>query len=484
VERRRARRHCARSVKPEYEALAISLANLARYYSTMANSSSETTTEGAAAVLSAGAPHPVPGLVMIFANGRPTQRLFRVDEQVLELGRVELVEEGSHDGLISRKHVGIQFDGTAFSVADLQSRNGTFVQGVRISGVTRLGVGGIIRVGGVMLLTVGDIVGYRDHATGVSKGTVAGPALRKAFETVAITQRMGMVQSLLISGESGTGKELAAQVFHASGPRPQGPFSALNCATIPKELAERLLFGSRRGAFSGATDAQGHVQAANGGTLFLDEIAELPGDVQSKLLRMLETREVLRLGATSYEGVDVRVCAATWCDLRQEVAAGRFREDLYYRIGQPEVRLPALRNRIEEIPWHIQQVLDNCGAPELRVSAPFVEACALRHWSGNVRELRAEVRRTVATVAARAAQLLTAEDLSPTAGKPITRTENGPTSVRFPDDEFAAALAAEQGNVVGAARRLGVNRNKIRRWLEQHRVDAKRFKPQRRKLAE
>jgi transcriptional regulator with PAS, ATPase and Fis domain len=250
---------------------------------------------------------------------------------------------------------------------------------------------------------------------------------------------------------------------------------AVNCAAIPKDIAERLLFGSRRGAFSGATDAPGHVQAANGGTLFLDEIADLPLEVQTKLLRVLETREVVRLGTTHGERVDVRICAATWRDLRKEVAAGRFREDLYFRISQPEIRLPPLRERIEEIPWHVQQTLETCGLGcPLEAMAPFIEACALRHWPGNVRELRAEVRRAAADACAREATTLGADALSPAAGQRITEDDSRAGDV--PNDEVARALAVESGNVVGAARRLGIHRNKIRRWLERHRLDARRFK--------
>jgi DNA-binding NtrC family response regulator len=240
------------------------------------------------------------------------------------------------------------------------------------------------------------------------------------------------------------------------------------------------LFGSRRGAFSGATDAAGQVQAANGGTLFLDEVAELSLDVQTKLLRMLETREVLRLGATNYERVDVRVCAATWRDLRQEVALGRFREDLYFRIGQPEIRLPPLRERIEEIPWHIQHLLDHCGAArQLEASAGFVEACAARVWPGNVRELRAEVRRAAAACA-QEVRPLAAEDLAPQAGMRIIRETPSVPAAPFPDDEISAALLAEEGNVLAAARRLGIHRNKVRRWLERFGVDARQFKAERR----
>jgi transcriptional regulator with PAS, ATPase and Fis domain len=395
----------------------------------------------------------------------------------IELGRSELVEGNQQDSQISRQHVRVALDGAGFVVTDLDSRNGTFAGGRRISGETSVSSGTIIRIGGALLLGVADILPFKDYGLGIENTIVGGPSFRRALETVAFTQRMGMVTSLLISGESGTGKEIAAQVFHRAGQKPNAAFAAVNCATIPKDLAERLLFGSRRGAFSGATDAPGHVQAAHGGTLFLDELAELPADVQSKLLRMLETREVMRLGATTYETVDVRVCGATWRNLREEVAAGRFREDLYFRIGQPEVHLPALRERVEEIPWHVQQVLDSyVGQYSFSATAGFVEECALRAWPGNVRELRAEVRRVAAMVGARGGSVLAAEDLSATAGKPIERPASGGKQPTFPEDEFARALLAEGGNVLGAARRLAVHRSKVRRWLERHAVDPRQFR--------
>jgi transcriptional regulator with GAF, ATPase, and Fis domain len=193
---------------------------------------------------------------------------------------------------------------------------------------------------------------------------------------------------------------------------------------------------------------------------------------------MLETREVMRLGATTTERVDVRVCAATFRDLRDEVGAGRFREDLYFRIAQAHVRLPPLRERVEEIPWHMQQVLDECRRDaDIAASAGFIEACAARAWPGNVRELRAEVRRAAAAALAKGQKLLRSEDLAPTAGRPIPRSQPpSPAPAEFPNDEVAAALAQAEGNVVLAARNLGVHRNKVRRWLERYQVDAARFK--------
>ena len=439
----------------------------------------------------------VPGAVLVFASGAAQSRVFRVEAGSLELGRLELAVGGS-DPLISRRHVRLTRERDGFVVADLGSRNGTHANGLRLGAPQHVPYGGVVRAGGALLLLLADIVPFEHYGLGAGAGVVGGPSLRRALESIErVARSPGRASNVLILGETGTGKELAAQAFHAAEERAPAAFTAVNCATIPRELAERLLFGSKRGAFSGATDAMGYVQSAHGGTLFLDEIAELPLDVQSKLLRVIESREVQRLGATQHDPVDVRFCAATWRDLRAEVGAGRFRDDLYFRIGQPEVRLPPLRERREEIPWHIQQVLSDAPVkPTLAAAAGFVEACMLRHWPGNVRELRGELRR-VALTAPSAGAALGADALSPTAGLAIARSagddatphelaaprverpEPSPSVAGpppFPRDEIAEAMAREGGNVTSAARRLGVHRNKVRRWLERHRVDARQFK--------
>jgi pSer/pThr/pTyr-binding forkhead associated (FHA) protein len=419
----------------------------------------------------------IPGLVLVFSNGQPTRRLFPVGRGSLTLGRGELADGATLDSAISREHARFAFDGRTWKVTDLESRNGTSFNNVLLRGETELMSKSLVRIGGALLLLVSDLVPFRQFKVGLFDPIVAGPSLCAEFESIALTSREGMVTSLLVTGETGTGKEIAARAFHEAAPKPVGPFVALNCATIPKELAERLLFGSRRGAFSGATDSQGYVQAADGGTLFLDEVAELPSDVQSKLLRMLETREVLRLGATAYEQVNVRICAATFRDLREEVGAGRFREDLFFRIAQAQVRLPPLRERIDEVPWHIQQVIDECRRDKvLGMSAGYVVACAARSWPGNVRELRAEVRRGAAGALARGADTLSSDDLAPTAGKPIPRSQPPQAAPSYPSDDVAAALFEAEGNVVLAARNLGVHRNKVRRWLDRYQVDAAEFK--------
>jgi transcriptional regulator with AAA-type ATPase domain len=421
---------------------------------------------------------PVPGMVLLFADRRPQRRVFRLDRGPINLGRAELGTVAAADPLVSRKHVRFSHSGQVFDVEDLGSRNGTFVGSKLVSGRCSVPAGSVVRVGGVLFLTCSDVVPFEHYGVGVRDGLVAGPSLQMVLEAVSLSRSMGMSSTLLLTGESGTGKEIAARTFHAAAGKPHAPFSAVNCATIPRELAERLLFGARKGAYSGATDAPGYVQAANGGTLFLDEIGELSPDVQSKLLRVLEMREALRLGATVAEPVQLGVCAATLRDLRLEVSAGRFREDLYFRIGQPEIRLPALRERVEEVPWHIQQVLDTAMGDSVHSPSPsvgFVEACTLRHWPGNVRELRGEVRRAAATALMLDSNELSASDLSPTAGVALDASSAVPLPTP-PEDEFAAALTSAEGNVACAARQLGVHRNKVRRWLERHRLDVARFK--------
>jgi len=420
-----------------------------------------------------GHPRAMPGLVQVFAKAGPFFRVFRGNGRPLALGRLELSRPDELDSTISRKHIRFHYNGASWMVRDLESRNGSFVGGQRVRGERVVSPGEPVRVESALLLALADVSPFEEHAVRASGDRVVGPRLHAALQQVVQASRLG--RTLLITGESGSGKELAALTFHGAGSAPEAAFVPVNCGAIPKDLAERLLFGSKRGAFSGATEADGYIHAARGGTLFLDEIAELPLDAQSKLLRLVETQQVMRLGATRYESLDVRICAATWRDLRDEVALGRFREDLYFRIGQPEVRVPALRERLEEIPWHVEQTLREC-APQLAFTAAFVEGCMLRPWPGNIRELRAEVRRAAAAALAQGLPGLALEALSPTAGTTIVKagvSSSGSgvpeeSSTAYPQDDFFAALTAETGNVSRAAQRLGVHRNRVRRWIERY----------------
>jgi two-component system NtrC family response regulator len=221
---------------------------------------------------------------------------------------------------------------------------------------------------------------------GISRGMEQVFALvRKVADTEA---------TVLITGESGTGKEMVARAIHSLSSRRTSPFVAINCAAIPRELLESELFGHVKGAFTGAVrDKTGKFQAAEGGTLFLDEVGELPVELQPKLLRALQEREVEPVGATAPRKLDVRVVAATNADLEEAIADGTFREDLYYRLAVIPVHLPPLRERPEDIPLLVRHFTAKHGAPSVTFAADALATLAKYAWPGNVRELENTVER-------------------------------------------------------------------------------------------
>ncbi len=408
----------------------------------------------------------VPGVVVVFAEGRAC-----IDATPLVRNKIVVGREVAHgvqlrDDKASRRHAEIARRDDGWRVRDLGSRNGTRLDG---SAVEREATGrdrSLLRVGRSLLLLCDDVRGFEglDRESIGAGGFVVGPRLRATLEQVAAVARAG--QPLVVTGESGSGKELAARAYHAATGR-DGPFVAANCAAIPAGLAERIVFGARKGAFSGATsDAVGLVESADGGTLFLDEIGELEPSVQGKLLRVIETREVTRLGATRSREVDVRIVAATHKDLRAEVAAHRFREDLYYRLGQPPIRIPPLRERREEIPHLVEAALRDDATP-LAAHADVVEACCLRPWPGNVRALLAELRRASLNARASGDDTVRMVHLDANAGCEIVVP---PTTAKRPAElgreEVQAALAEAGGNVAAAARALGLHRTQLYRLLE------------------
>jgi transcriptional regulator of acetoin/glycerol metabolism len=425
-----------------------------------------------------------PGVIAVFAAGRPAAVACRTGPEGVDIGREGPVALLRHDDRVSRRHVWIARVEEGWQIEDRGSRNGTFVDGQLLTGGAVFGLPVLVRIGRSLLWTVDDVTPFAGQlAAGdpgsSNEGPVIGGMLRAAFGAIAIAARAG--DTLCILGESGSGKEIAARAFHEArhGALAGAPFVAVNCAAIPEGLAERLLFGARKGAYSGATaDADGYVQAAHGGTLFLDEIAELDPLVQAKLLRVLETREVLPLGAARPKRVEIGVCVASHKGLRAEVTAGRFREDLYFRIGRPEVRIPPLRERVDEIPWLVARELSGVD-PRLTASATFVEACALRPWPGNVRELLSESRRAAHAALEVRATTVEPAHLAPDAGLPLapSAAATGGAAERPPagdpphatgrpsDEQIRAALEAHAGNVRGTARSLGMHRNQLRRWL-------------------
>ena len=242
-------------------------------------------------------------------------------------------------------------------------------------------------------------------------------ATERMIELVKSVRRVAPSNvTVLITGETGVGKELFARALHQASARRDGPFLPFNCSAVPRDIIDSQLFGYRRGAFTGAhDDSPGLVRTAAGGTLFLDEIGEMSAEAQPKLLRFLESGEILPLGETRPQLVDVRVVAATNANLDQLVADGKFREDLYYRLNVIPLHVPPLRERREEIPLLVDHFVDKFShelqKPQLRVSEEALEYLVLYKWPGNVRQLANEVRRLVAM--AEPGAVLMPEHLSP-----------------------------------------------------------------------
>ena len=218
-----------------------------------------------------------------------------------------------------------------------------------------------------------------------------------------LARLMGTDLTVLITGESGVGKELAARVLHDFGPRKRSPFVAINMAAIPRELIESELFGHERGAFTGATArSAGRFEQAEGGTLFLDEIGDMPHEAQTRLLRVLQQGEYVPVGGASPIKANVRIVSATHRDLRESVRQGEFREDLFYRLNVVPLRLPALRERVEDIPElvnHFLQKSEGEGLPRRLMSNGAMEALCKHNWPGNVRELENLIRRLIVMTA-------------------------------------------------------------------------------------
>ncbi len=408
----------------------------------------------------------VPGLLVVWAGGA-TAVTCPVTKDGVVLGRNWFADAGIEDERASREHLRATLTAGRVSIEDLGSRNGTFVDGVRLEGRVLLRANSVVRLGQCVAILVEDLVPFTAAVT-ASDDVIRGPASRAVLEQVTAA---AAGSSLLLLGESGVGKEIYARAFHANGKGAKGNFVAVNCAAIPVSLAERLFFGAKEGAYSGARDAEGYVQAAHRGTLFLDEIGELEPSLQPKLLRLLESREVMPVGVSRAESVDVAICAATNRDLRQAVTDGKFRDDLYYRLSEPAVVIPPLAFRREEIA-HLVVMAARKVAEDTRISARFVEACLMRRWPGNVRELLSETAQAMRRARSAGETTLGPEHLSPTAGEELGSAENelNPPlragGSDFPaSDEIERALTEHAGNVSAAARALGLHRSQLRRWL-------------------
>ena len=302
----------------------------------------------------------------------------------------------------------------------------------------------------------------------------ASAAMNRIVEQIQRLQ--GHDLTVLITGESGTGKDLVARAIHVGSPRRTAMFLPYNCTTTSRELADSQLFGHRRGSFTGAiTDQQGLIRSAIGGTLFLDEIGDLPLDIQPKLLRFLEQGEIMPVGETRPQRVDVRVITATNADLEQRVAEGKFREDLYYRLSVIRIHVPPLRERREEIPhlstFFLREASDRLGKPDVHLSSATLDLFSRYWWPGNVRQLRNEIQRAVAMSAPGgtiAPDQLSADLAAPpptpgAGGMLVIGRGAGPRNLAAAIEQverelIASTLERSSGNISETARVLGLTR--------------------------
>lgn len=413
----------------------------------------------------------------------------RLELRPLVIGTGEGCDLVVSDPRISRQHCEIRLTGKGIVLRDLGSKNGTLLGKVAIKEAlipTSVPVilGGseltIRAAGAPSLVPMASAGGFGD-AIGESFGM---RALFAKLERAAAT-----AQTILLLGESGTGKEVLARAIHDASPRKQGPFVVFDCGATTSSLVESELFGHVRGAFTGAAAAHaGLLEAASGGTLFIDELGELPLDLQPKLLRALEAKQVRRVGASAFQPFDARIVAATHRNLRARIAEGSFREDLYYRLAVVEVQVPALRERKEDIPALVGRFLAAHDPPRALADLPphALALLAAHDWPGNVRELRNVVARLVLFPD------LVEELIGP--AKKAPGAEPGPAGEaerlgrlielplhearelvmeQFERSYLAAKLARHQGNISRAADAMGVSRSLIYRLIERYGEKAK-----------
>jgi DNA-binding NtrC family response regulator len=412
--------------------------------------------------------------VVTGSNGKGGELVVGAEKRVV--GRNEQCDLVLDDKKVSAVHCEVVATERGVIVRDLGSRNGTFLGDVRVVEVY---------LTARATLRCGDCELRFDPATpeavelpevdGFGPLVGASAAMRPIFDKL----RKAAVTDLtvLVLGETGTGKELVAQALHEASPRAKKPFVVVDCGSIPASLAESVLFGHERGAFTGAVDKRvSPFVEADGGTVFLDELGELPIDVQPKLLRALAEQRIKPVGSNTYRPVNVRVIAATRRDLVREVNAGGFRSDLYFRVAQVRVEVPPLRQRVEDIPAIVRKMTTDLGKPSdfERITRESLERLMRHDWPGNVRELRNVVAVAIAfnpegpiDLSQHLHLLSGPNETSPIASRTFQDAKKDVLN-RFEREYFTALHAETGGNVSEMGRRAAMERAHVRSYLRRH----------------
>ncbi len=387
-------------------------------------------------------------------------------EHEFQTGRISLGSGSDVDVLladptVSRKHAEISAVQGGLRVTDLGSKNGTRVAGARVQEALLMADGEVelgssrIRVkitrseasGGQVLERFGEYL-----TASPSLGAILAQLQRVAAKSSA---------TVLLEGETGTGKELLARAVHGASRRADAPFIVVDCGSVTASLLESQLFGHAKGSFTGATeDHKGAFEAAHGGTIFLDELGELPLDLQPKLLRAIEARTVRRVGENSDRAIDVRFVAATHRDLEQMVESGDFRADLFYRVAVVRVKVPALRQRLEDVPLLASHYVSTLSDGASTLSPEAYPALAAYDWPGNARELRNVIERALAVSDH---GLVGAEALFGVSAAPASTFHEAKDQLiqSFERRYVKALLDRHHGNVSHAAKEAGISRNAL-----------------------
>jgi len=378
------------------------------------------------------------------------------------LGTHESCDVVLGDRTVSRFHCEITVREGRARVRDLDSKNGTLVDGVSVL-ESFLHDGARLTLGQT---TMRFHIGGGEVAIPLSRtsqfGLLVGRSAEMRHVFALLEQAAQSKATLLLEGETGTGKEAAAESVHRLSSRREQPFVVVDCSALPPDLLESELFGHEKGAFTGASARRvGAFEAAHGGTVFLDEVGELGPELQPKLLRVLERGELKRVGSDRYKQIDTRIIAATHRNLRSDVNAKRFRSDLYYRLAVIVVTLPPLRDRVEDLPVLVEHLLASLGgakhpqAARMRTPA-FLAEIAAHRWPGNVRELRNYVERGLALSGTASAEPV---------GAPVSYKE---AKERWERAYVEELMRAADGNVAAAAREARLDRAAFYRLLWRH----------------
>jgi DNA-binding NtrC family response regulator len=400
---------------------------------------------------------------LVVLSGPDKGEAFVLDRPELTIGSKEDNSVILSDPTVSRTHAVLLETGGRYVIKDLNSTNGTYLDGVLVKEA-------VLEFGRTMTLgeTEMKLVPFQEKIE-------AFPSSKNVFgevygQSLAMRQIFGILEkvastdvAIVLEGETGVGKELLARAIHENSSRAKGPFVVFDCSAIAENLIESELFGHERGAFTGATHSRrGVFELAGGGTVFIDEIGELGLDLQPKLLRVLETREVRRVGGTLTQRIDFRLIAATHRNLTKAVNEGGFREDLFYRLSVLRLRIPPMRERKDDIPLIVQKLLLNLAKEFKMVSVPTIAPETLQilnsyDWPGNIRELRNVLSRALAIGGRdeiRPGDLLLSPDTGPGHGKMDSLV--GRSLEEIERTAIVQTLQSRQGNKTQTARALGI----------------------------